>query len=238
VATRVRDWETVDYYGVLGVRPGASSDEITRAFRAAAKQLHPDTNADPVALERFKDVSAAYAVLSDDALRRDYDLVRDGVVTATAEVRPPNVGARPPRPARKPWSRTKSITALVSGIVLALLGVLALGVTVVLHNNDAAQRARFIPVTAQRVENGDITFRTRDNVAVTTKEPRRRGDPTGSGLTVKVRYDPANPKHVIVDDTTLGRDITLAIVGLKLLVGGAVFTVVGARKLRAATAVR
>ena len=48
-------------------------------------------------------------------------------------------------------------------------------------------------------------------------EPRQHGDPNGLGPTVKIRYDPADPEHVIVDSGTVGRDITFAIVALKLL---------------------
>jgi hypothetical protein len=238
VSTRVRDWETIDYYGVLGLYPDASTDDIARAFRGAAKELHPDTNADPLATERFNDVAAAYAVLSDPQLRRDYDLVRDGVVLTRADVRPPNIGVKQPRPPKKQWSQNKCLAALASGMLLTILGLAALGLTWTLHNNDAAQRARFIPVKAKRIDNGYITFQTRDNQGITTKEPKRRGDPTGSGLTVMVRYDPAHPQHVIVDSSTFGRDITLAIVGIKLLVGGIVFAMLGARRLRLVTDAR
>ena len=47
-----------------------------------------------------------------------------------------------------------------------------------------------------------------------------------------VRYDPAEPEHVVVDSSTFGRDITLAIVAIKLLIGGLVFAVLGVRHLR------
>ena len=66
---------------------------------------------------------------------------------------------------------------------------------------------------------------------IVTKEPAQHGEATGTGDTVDVRYDPANPHHVIVDSGTFGRDITLAIVALKLLIGGPVFFVLGTRWL-------
>jgi molecular chaperone DnaJ len=67
-----------DLYGVLGVRPEASDDEIKRAYRKLARELHPDVNNDPEAERRFKEVSAAYQTLSDPGRRRQYDLFGSG----------------------------------------------------------------------------------------------------------------------------------------------------------------
>jgi molecular chaperone DnaJ len=66
-----------DYYGDLGVAPGASDDEIKKAYRKLARQLHPDINPDPAAQERFKAVTAAYEVLSDPQKRQIVDLGGD-----------------------------------------------------------------------------------------------------------------------------------------------------------------
>jgi len=63
-----------DYYHMLGVSPKASSEEIKRAYRKLARQFHPDLNPDDQqALERFKEISEAYQVLSDAEKRTRYD---------------------------------------------------------------------------------------------------------------------------------------------------------------------
>ncbi|MDX6273149.1 MAG: molecular chaperone DnaJ [Frankiales bacterium] len=71
-----RDYEK-DYYAVLGVPKTASAADIKKAYRKLARQHHPDANPEnATAEERFKEVSEAYDVLSDETKRREYDETR------------------------------------------------------------------------------------------------------------------------------------------------------------------
>jgi molecular chaperone DnaJ len=64
-----------DYYEVLGVPKNAPPEEIKDAYRKLAMQYHPDRNKAPEAEERFKEISEAYAVLSDEDKRKQYDML-------------------------------------------------------------------------------------------------------------------------------------------------------------------
>ncbi|GAA0400810.1 chaperone protein DnaJ 2 [Acrocarpospora corrugata] len=66
-----------DYYATLGVRRDASQDEIKKAYRRLARELHPDVNPDPQTQERFKEITQAYEVLSDPQKRQMHDLGGD-----------------------------------------------------------------------------------------------------------------------------------------------------------------
>jgi molecular chaperone DnaJ len=63
-----------DHYEVLGVSRNASSEEIKKAYRKLARELHPDVNPSEEAQERFKTVTHAYEVLGDEQSRRSYDM--------------------------------------------------------------------------------------------------------------------------------------------------------------------
>lgn len=66
-----------DYYADLGVSRDATAEDIKRAYRRAARKLHPDVNPGPEAEEQFKKVSQAYDVLADEEKRRAFDMGAD-----------------------------------------------------------------------------------------------------------------------------------------------------------------
>ncbi|XP_017475828.1 PREDICTED: dnaJ homolog subfamily B member 11 [Rhagoletis zephyria] len=81
-----------DFYKILNVRKSASTNEIKKAYRKLAKELHPDKNKDdPSSSEKFQDLGAAYEVLSDPDKRKTYDrcgeecLKKDGMMDHGAD---------------------------------------------------------------------------------------------------------------------------------------------------------
>lgn len=71
------DWVDKDFYKVLGISESASAEEVKKAYRKLAQTHHPDANPDdPEAENQFKEISEAYATLSDPEQRKEYDQVR------------------------------------------------------------------------------------------------------------------------------------------------------------------
>ena len=85
------DWLDKDFYKVLGVSKTAESGEIKKAYRKLARELHPDTNPDPAAEDKFKAVSEAYDVVGDPERRKEYDELR--ALGASGRFRVPGGGA-------------------------------------------------------------------------------------------------------------------------------------------------
>lgn len=228
--TRARDWAEVDFYAVLGVERDASDDDIARAYRTLAKQLHPDSGASAEQVARFVDVTTAYDVLADPDLRRDYDRVRL-VEQVTAEAGP-MPAFKPAKVRRIEFTRKRAWFALVGGVVLLAASIAVGFATWSMHEDDANARAETVAISAFRTEiDGDpyVSFDVGAEHYV-VPEPQRK-EKGGIGGVVTVRYDPDDPTHVIADESRAPRDITLSIVALKLFVGGAVFTFLGARRL-------
>src|SRR5947209_14204842 len=69
---------------MLKIRRDATQDEVKRAYRRLARELHPDVNPDPETQERFKEITQAYEVLSDTDKRRMYDMGMDPFAASTA----------------------------------------------------------------------------------------------------------------------------------------------------------
>ncbi len=67
-----------DHYQTLGVSRDSSADEIKRAYRKLARELHPDVNPDPKVQDQFKEITAAYETLSDSKKRQNYDMGGSG----------------------------------------------------------------------------------------------------------------------------------------------------------------
>src|ERR1700687_1273732 len=87
--------KTKDYYEVLGVSRSASANDIKKAYRKLARKLHPDLNpGDKQAEEQFKELQAAYDVLSDEENRKLYDQYGENwrVVKQGGGVPPPGAG--------------------------------------------------------------------------------------------------------------------------------------------------
>jgi hypothetical protein len=250
---RTREWGTTDFYAVLGVAPSAGAAEIAAAYRARAKELHPDARpGDVAAAEQFKDVSAAYQVLSEPATRNEYDTYRRMRPRSSYAGYVPPAAPAPARPAAAPVGVTTAVTArgsarfqltrrgakwaVASGIA-CILGGIGFGWLVLSlehHDGQLWDRGRSAVATVVEVK-GDVRlqFTTPDGRVVDAELPQKTGsgDPV-VGEQQKIRYDPTDPTDVIADTDTTARDVTLWIVSAKLLVCGPLLVVFGSLRLR------
>ena len=76
----------VDHYQTLGVKAGASPDEVKLAFRKLARKYHPDVSRHPNAEEHFKAINAAYRTLSDPVARARYDQGRRSTSPSSSDM--------------------------------------------------------------------------------------------------------------------------------------------------------
>ena len=104
---------TSDCYAILGVSPAAEDVVIGAAYRALIRHYHPDTNPDPAAQARAREITAAYAVLRDPASRAEYDAVR----TAADGFWDVEVTPRRPPPMRSAAIASAALGAALVGAV-------------------------------------------------------------------------------------------------------------------------
>ena len=227
-----------DLYEELGVPRDASRGEIAAAYRARAKELHPDTRpADTEAAQRFARIGAAYRVLSDPAERARYDasLVVTGLTiptTATAGARA--TPAAPPKPRR--LGRKGARWCVWGGSALIVLGLVVGTFVFSLQRHDSDLRANGVATTAVVIPvNGErqLEFETRGGTVVRATESVKTGEEAPAiGSRVRIHYDPKDPTSIVTDESHTGRDVTLWIVAVKFTLGGAVLVWFGARSLR------
>jgi hypothetical protein len=229
-----------DLYGELGVARDASRDEITAAYRARAKELHPDARPhDATAADRFRRLGAAYRVLSDPAERARYDESCAAPPGLPAFVPAPPPPAPEPAPtAAKPFrlSVRGARWAAWGGAALVVLGLVVGTFVFSLQRHDADLEAHGVAAVATVIQvNGErrLEFETAGGRVVRATETVKTGEeqpPVGSR--VRIHYDRGDPSTIVTDDSHTGRNVTLWIVAVKLVVGGAVLMGFGIRRLR------
>jgi hypothetical protein len=115
--------ERRDLYTVLGVAPDATTDEIAIAFRARAKEMHPDrTPGDAAAEEAFKALSRAYATLREPRSRAAYDARRVRTPTSAAPAAATAPEERTPilsTTARARWAIWGGVACMIAGLAIA-----------------------------------------------------------------------------------------------------------------------
>jgi hypothetical protein len=217
-----------DLYEELGVAPDATRDEIAAAYRARAKELHPDTRPVSVgASERFERVGIAYRVLSDPSERARYD----ASLQVSAAAPPTDAPAKPRR-----LSRRGARWCAWGGAALVVLGLVVGAFVISLQRHDADLRAHGVATTAVVVqERGErrLEFETANGARVLATEPVKTGEEAPAiGSRIGIHYDRSDPTNIVADESHTGRNITLWIVAVKFVLGGAVLMWFGIRALR------
>jgi len=238
-----------DLYEELGVARDASREEIAAAYRARAKALHPDTRpAEADAADRFARVGAAYRVLSDPHERARYDASWRAPAPAPRPAPAPSSAPAPPRtaapvvptvvdsPRRPRLSRKGARWCALGGTALIVLGLVTGTFVFSLQRHDADLLAHGIATTAVVVPvNGErrLEFETGDGTVVRATESVKTGEEQPRlGTKVRIHYDADDPATIVTDESHTGRDVTLWIVAVKLVVGGALLLWFGTRRLR------
>jgi hypothetical protein len=108
-----------DLYALLGVAPGATTDEITAAFRAKAKELHPDrAPRDGDADERFKELSRAYSTLTRPRSRAAYDARRSTERAGASGTAPSPRHEMLATPRRARWAIGAGVACILAGFAI------------------------------------------------------------------------------------------------------------------------
>jgi DnaJ domain len=148
-----------DLYDLLGVAPTASGDEIATAFKAHAKTLHPDRNpGDDAAAEQFKNLTLAYQTLIRPRSRAAYDRRHRSPVSTDPPVRPVEPVQAASRHGHDPIFRTegRARAAVVSGVVLFILGVAGAVVLLSLDTGDVGETVTLWIAVAKLVLAGPV----------------------------------------------------------------------------------
>lgn len=234
-----REWIECDFYADLGVARDASADEISEAYRALARDLHPDRNPGNVVAEaRFKAISRAYAVLGNPTRRVQYDAARDrvfdrGVAPVPGSTQPPTHSVRPRR------SLTLRPSVGFALAALCLVAGIAVAVWIVNLTRTANELRRrgvsAVGVVTTETPVAKLRFTTDDGTAITANAPRARDRRNGGyrlGDAVPIRYDRLEPTRLVADESQPARIITMWIIAAKLVICGLILAAMAGYRLR------
>ena len=233
-----------DLYEELGVARDATREAISAAYRARAKELHPDTRPlDADAGDRFAASAPPTACSPIPRSRARYDAAQasaaPGPAPPPAPIAPrtaPTVVASVAPPKRPRLTRKGARWCAWGGAGLMVLGIVVAAFVLSLQRHDADLRSHGVATTAVVVPvDGErrLEFETRAGTVVRAVESVKTGEEQPAlGTRVRIHYDPADPTTIVTDISHTGRDVTLWIVAVKLVLGGAVLVGFGVRHLR------